>query len=276
MLEAIGLRVRRGRRWVLDGVDLSLRPGELLAVLGPNGAGKSTLLACLAGVLAPDRGEVRLDGQSLRAFSPAMLAKRRAVLSQRLDVPPQLPVDELVAFGRLPYRGTLAPAVERRILATVIEEQGIGHLVGRACGTVSAGELQRAHLARVTAQLRQTDGLSTYLLLDEPTANLDPAYQAQILKQARAMADAGTGVLAILHDLNQAAQAADRLLVLSDGQIAASGSPTAVLTPELIRRVYGIETLVLHHPLTAAPVILAGAVAVSTLATEGASTCSSP
>lgn len=273
MLEASGLHLRRGGRIVLDRVDLTLRPGELLALLGPNGAGKSTLLACLAGVLPPDRGEVRLDGRPLGELAPGQLARRRAVLSQRLDVPPQLLVDELVAFGRQPHRGSLPPAAERRILAAVIEEQGLGHLLGRACGTLSGGELRRAHLARVTAQLRQADGPPAYLLLDEPTANLDLAYQAQILDQARALADAGGGVLAILHDLNQAAQIADRLLILANGRTVAGGPPAAVLTPQLIREVYGVEALVLRHPSTEVPFILTGAPALAAGTAQGAWTC---
>ena len=244
-LEARQLRLDRGGSRALDEVGMTVRPGELVALLGPNGAGKTSLLQCCAGALLPSAGEVRLDGTSLRALPRRELARRRAVLSQRPSVPGQLRLEELVAFGRLPHRGTGPARREREIVAAAIEEMGLGRLVGRACGTLSGGELQRAHMARVLAQLRRDDAdPGGCLLLDEPTANLDPAYQRQILARARACADAGLVVLAVLHDFNEAAMVADRIVLMAAGRVVATGTPEEVLRPDLIRRVYGIETIV--------------------------------
>ncbi len=272
-LEARHLRLLRGGRRVLDDVALAVRPGELVALLGPNGAGKTSLLQCCAGALRPTAGEIRLDGTSIHALSRRELARRRAVLSQRPSVPAQLLVEELVAFGRLPHRGTRPAGCQQAIVAAAIEEMGLGPLVGRACGTLSGGELQRAHMARVLAQLRRADDApGGCLMLDEPTANLDPAYQRQILARARACADAGLVVLAVLHDFNEAAMVADRIVLLAAGRIAAEGTPEDVLAPDIIRRVYGIETIVMAHPTADRPVVLPAALGPAGRVPEGATT----
>ena len=260
-IEALDISVIRGRTRLLDGVSLSLRAGELTALIGPNGAGKSTLMACLAGGMTPDRGTVRLDGRTLAEFEPDELARRRAVLGQNTAAPGAMILEELVALGRMPYRRSSLRRQDLSIVAGAMEQMSVTHLVGRACCTLSGGELQRGHLARTAAQIWKDDGGTGagFLFLDEPTASLDPAFQWHVLCEARKLADQGFGVLLILHDFNQAALTADRIVLLNRGSIVAAGPPDQVLTVELIAQVYGIEMVRITHPQTGCPTLLPAA-----------------
>ncbi|MDF2234139.1 heme ABC transporter ATP-binding protein [Albimonas sp. CAU 1670] len=247
MLEAVSLTVRRGARETLSRVSLALAPGEVLAVCGPNGAGKSTLLAALAGDLTPAGGEVRLDGAPAAALSPHALAVRRAVLEQAPALAAPFTARELAALGlvsRRPRPAEAAAMVERALAAT-----GLAALAGRPATALSGGERARAHLARALVQIacgRAEDPVQggRYLLLDEPTASLDLARQAEAMQAARRVRDAGTGVLAVLHDLNLAAAFADRVALLAGGRLIAVGPPAEVLIAERLGEVYGLPIAV--------------------------------
>ncbi|MFP4125881.1 MAG: heme ABC transporter ATP-binding protein [Alphaproteobacteria bacterium] len=255
MLAAQDVTVAVGGRLLLDRVSLTLAPDELVAVLGPNGAGKSTLLGCLAGARPPTAGRVTLDGRPLAKLEPRALARRRAVLAQNTVITMPAHAEEVVALGRIPHADD--PAGTRRVVAAALDTADAGPFIARSVATLSGGEQQRVHLARALAQIWPADGTAAcYLLLDEPTASLDLAHQAQVMATARALADAGHGVLAILHDLNLAAAVADRLVLLAGGRLAAAGPPAAVLTAERIAAVFAIDVDVVARPDGRGPLVV--------------------
>lgn len=232
----------------LAGVSLDLRAGEVLAIAGPNGAGKSTLLALMCGERRPDAGEVLLDGTPVHALDPEARARRIGVLPQSSPLAFAFRADEVVALGRL---GKVDPQVVQGAMA----ETGVLHLAARAYPTLSGGEKQRVHLARVLVQLEGS--AEPHLLLDEPTASLDPAQQHTVLRRVRERARAGAAVAIVLHDLGLAARYADRILLLRAGRVVAEGSPWEVLEPRVLRRCYGIEAVVLAHPVDGSPLVVA-------------------
>lgn len=232
-----GLTLSLGGRRVLDGIDARFALGEVTAVLGPNGAGKSSLLACLAGLRATDGGDVRLDGQPRTSLPPRDLARRIGLLPQVADVHWDVDVATLVALGRYPHRGRWAEtAADHAAVARAMAVTDVARFAERPVSTVSGGERARVLLARVLA------GEPEWLLADEPLANLDPAHQHDALDSLRAVAEAGAGVIVVLHDLNHALRVADRVLLLVDGRASAHGAPDEVLTPDRLREAYCIET----------------------------------
>jgi len=249
-LEARQVVVDLGGTRVLDGVDLTVRAGELVALLGPNGAGKSTLLGALAGDLRPGSGAVRLDGRDLSTWAPRDLARRRAVLPQHTAVSFPFTVQEVVAMGRAPWAGTSAEDEDGERVERAMEACDVGHLRGRTVPTLSGGERARVALARVLAQA--TDAL----LLDEPTAALDLHHQELVMAQARRHADAGGAVLVVLHDLTLAAAWADRTCLLDRGAVAVDGPPREVMTEDVLSGVYGCPVEVVPHPRTGHPLVV--------------------
>ncbi|WP_238009945.1 heme ABC transporter ATP-binding protein [Dactylosporangium sp. AC04546] len=240
-----GLHKTRTGRTVLDDVDASVRAGEVLALVGPNGAGKSTLLSVLAGDLAPDRGEVTVDGRPLEDWTPVELAMRRAVLPQHHLLSFPFRVADVVRMGRAPW-----PDPGDDIVADAMAATGVAHLATRSFLSLSGGERARVALARVLAQR------AGVLLLDEPTAALDLHHQELVLRIAGERAAAGDAILVVLHDLGLAAAHADRVMVLSGGRAVADGPPAEVFTPELLTEVYRHDIEVFAHPRTGTPLIL--------------------
>ena len=225
----------------MQDVSLSVDAGEVLALCGPNGAGKSSLLAVLAGDLVPDAGAVLLGGARLEGAPPSELARRRAVLEQSPNLTAAFTVAELTALGAEVAPLALWENVSA-IASRAMRLAGVAHLAGALVPALSGGERARAHLARVLAQHlagRLSVGAGV-LLLDEPTASLDLAHQAETLAIARACANDGAAVVVVLHDLNLAAAFSDRIALLHAGGLAAVDAPVEVLTPELLHRVYGV------------------------------------
>lgn len=240
VLAARGVHVAYGEHRVLDGIDLDVRGGELVALVGPNGAGKSTLLGVLAGEPHPDAGRVLLDGVDVRDLPLTDLARQRAVMLQEVRVSFPFRVREVVAMGRHPWRGTPQEADDDAVVDRALVAADVVPLADRTFPTLSGGERARAAFARVLAQ----DG--RVLLLDEPTAALDVRHQEAVLARARAAAGDGCAVVVVLHDLTLAAAYAHRVVVLAGGRVAADGPPRAVLTSALLAEVYG-------HPLEVVP-----------------------
>jgi iron complex transport system ATP-binding protein len=247
-LEAINISVRRGGREILHDVSLGLHPGELLVVVGPNGAGKSTLLAALAGDSDVSAGEVCLDGRPLDSYSLDELAGRRAVVG----APPRLAFDytvrDVVAMGWL-HGESLGPGALEMALDVVLDANELTELARRTYMTLSSGERQRAEYARASLQLWQEEGRREprWLLLDEPTANLDVAHGITMLESFASRARQGDGVLAVLHDLDLAARFADRVALLTDGELVALGTPEQVLTAQRLSAVYRTPIHVEEH-----------------------------
>ncbi|HVZ08061.1 heme ABC transporter ATP-binding protein [Rhodopila sp.] len=258
MLEARSVTLRRGGRTILDDVSVVLRAGEVTGVIGPNGSGKSTLLRILSGVTAPDAGEVFIAGTPLRRLRPAELALRRAVLSQERPAGFAFTVRELVSLGA--QRGIPRAAAETQALVTrAIDRVGLGAAEHQATDRLSGGERQRAHLARALVQLWTGRGVANgggMLLLDEPLSAQDPLHQIDILDLAREHAGQGGTVMIILHDINAAVRAADRLVVLRQGHVAADGSPTSVVTKAMLAGVFDVDLTPCTAPEPPLPFVL--------------------
>lgn len=237
---------RIGRQWLLEQVSLALRPGELLALLGPNGAGKSTLLRLLTGEARPTRGGITLDGRPLQDWPSRALARRRAVLPQSSVLAFPFTVLEVVLLGRTPHCVGSERERDRDIAWQALAAADIVPLAERLYTTLSGGERQRVQLARVLAQIWEPprDGEVRYLLLDEPVASLDLAHQHGVLALTHRLSREGVGVLAVLHDLNLAAQYADRVAMLASGRLQAVGAPRQVLTEERVEQVFRVRARV--------------------------------
>jgi iron complex transport system ATP-binding protein len=250
MIQAHNISYQVRGKTILQDVNLILRPGKITALLGANGAGKSTLLHCLSGGLKPSSGEVILDGISLASTTKKALAKRRAVLSQANPVGFPFTALQIVLMGRSPH-STVETREDVEIAGMALHEVDAYDLKDRSFPTLSGGEQQRVHLARVLAQLwGQQDAL---LFLDEPTSALDLRHQHQLLAHARQRAEAGWSVLCVLHDANLAARYADTLIFMKHGRIVGEGSPATLMRPETFSDVFGISTTIMEHPETRRP-----------------------
>ena len=245
------VRFARGRRLIIDDVDCTVPAAAVGALLGPNGAGKSTLLHLIAGVERADAGAARLGDRDLAALRRRERARVVALAEQDVQDAPGLRVSEVVALGRTPYLGAFAGPgdLDRAVVRRCLEDAGLVGLADREYATLSGGERQRVNLARALAQEPEL------LLLDEPTNHLDVHAQLTMLGLLRELARGGLTVLAALHDLSLAASYADHVIVLSAGRVVAAGDPRDVLTPGLIRDVWGVEAHVLAHPMTGRPLI---------------------
>jgi iron complex transport system ATP-binding protein len=229
---------RRGAAAVLDGCNLGLYGGDLVAVIGPNGAGKSSLLRAIAGQLSHS-GHVTIDGRDARAMPPAARARAIGYLPQRDETVGPVRVDTMVGLGRYAWGaspGRLSPEDQRAVDAA-IAETGCGAIATRTIDTLSGGERARAALARVFA------AQTPVLLLDEPVAALDPAYQIASMRLIRGRADAGAAVLAVLHDINLAVQFADRILWMDRGQIIAETPANDPLIAGQFRKLFDADIL---------------------------------
>jgi iron complex transport system ATP-binding protein len=242
MIEVRGVVVALGGVRVLDGVDLAVRAGELVALVGPNGAGKSTLLAVLAGDQVPDAGLVRLDATPLREIRLRELARRRAVLTQEVRLSFPFEVADVVRMGRSPWRGTPAEDRDDEAVAAAMAAAEVDSLAARRFPTLSGGEKARASFARVLAQEPRL------LLLDEPTAALDIRHQEAVLGEARRWVAGGAAAVVVLHDLSLAAAHADRVVVLDGGRVRGDGPARDVLTGPLLSEVYGHPIEVVARP----------------------------
>lgn len=254
-LFAEGLTVQIGDKALIEDIALTLLPGEILAVVGPNGAGKSTLLKVLAGEMQPSWGYVCIENRNLSAWRKRELARLRAVLPQASTLAFGFLAQEVVLMGRTPHLSGGESCEDHAIVAAAMHMTRTDHLIDRVYTTLSGGERQRVQLARVLAQIWEGDA-PRYLLLDEPTNNLDLSHQHGTLTIARQFAERGVGVLAVLHDLNLAAQYADRVLVLQAGQSLAEGSPDVVFTPEIIQQTFDLPVMVQPHPCYNCPLII--------------------
>lgn len=257
MIEARNITVEINRKKLLDAVSIEMRAGEILAVVGQNGAGKSTLRKVLCGDLLSNDGAVSMSEKSLADWTLAERAKRRAVLPQDSTLNFPFTVLEVVLLGRAPHVAGAESETDYQIARAALSEVDAAGLEERLYPTLSGGERQRVHLARVLAQIwEQKSDEPRYLLLDEPTSNLDLTHQHATLKIAMRFAAEGAAVLIILHDLNLAAQYADRVLILKDGRVSAVGAPETVLTPDAIHAAFGVSVSVIKHPHFDCPLIV--------------------
>lgn len=231
-----------GANLLIQDLSLRLEPGERVALIGPNGSGKSTLLRLLARQLIPKGGAVHLNGADLAKLGRREAAKSLGLLPQAPVTPEGVSVRELVSRGRYPHKGPfMSPdAQDRNLITRALQDTGLLHLQDRDVTELSGGERQRTWIAMTLAQEPRV------LLLDEPTTYLDLAHAHEALKLLCQLAtQRGITLLMVLHDLQQASRFATRVLALQNGQIVAQGTPAAVITPEFLHRVYGLQARVL-------------------------------
>lgn len=248
--ERVTVRITEGRS-ILEDASIEIRAGEVHALVGPNGAGKTTLFGVLAGDVVAQSGEVVLDDRPIGSWRPRSLAQRRAVLLQENTVTFPFHAEQVVRMGRTPWARTPSADDDDLAVASAMELTEVTALRARAVTSLSGGERARVALARVIAQ---GTGI---LLLDEPTAALDLKHHEDVMRLIRTRADAGIAVAIVLHDLNAALAHADRVTLLSEGRVVASGPPADVLTAARIEEVYGQPVDVFPHPVTGVPLVVA-------------------
>jgi iron complex transport system ATP-binding protein len=252
-LELRGAAIGYGATTVLRELDLAIPHAKVTALLGPNGCGKSTLLRALAGLLPVTAGSIFLGGSPIAALSRKDVARSVALLSQNQPAPEGMTAIELIRQGRYPHRtlfGRWSPddeaACQEAMMLTDTEA-----LANRRFDTLSGGQRQRVWIAMTLAQH------AGILLLDEPTTYLDLSHQIEVLSMMRSLVrDHGSTVVAVLHDINQAARYADHLVLLKDGVVVAEGATGDVLTQETVRRVFDIGVDIIADPLSSTPILV--------------------
>ena len=251
-LVAEGLTLAYDRLVVARDLTLAIPRGSFTVIIGPNGCGKSTLLRALARTLRPRAGRVLLDGEPMHRMRTRAIALRLALLPQGPITPEAITVGDLVARGRYPHQGLLRQwsAADARAVADAMAATEVTDLLDRRVGDLSGGQRQRVWLAMALAQ--ETD----LLLLDEPTTFLDIAHQVEVMDLLARQHERGRTLVAVLHDLNQAARYASHMVAMKEGRVVAQGAPVDVVTEELVREVFGLRCRVLPDPETGTPMVV--------------------
>ena len=252
MLRASNLTFRAGSRALVEGATANFEAGRLHLIVGANGAGKSTLIKLLTRLMRTHEGTVEYDGADIGGWSERELARRRAVLSQAVEVAFSMPVRELVMMGRYPHFGARPGASDLHICEEVMQYFEVEAMADRSYGTLSGGEKQRVQFARVLAQIwHPLEGAARYLFLDEPLTFLDVRHQIDFMNKVRSFASQpDVVVVGVVHDLSLAARFSDRLLLLHQGRILADGSPAEVLREEYLRAAFQVSPVLLTNPAT--------------------------
>lgn len=265
MIEAKRIGLSINGKTLLNDVNLSVQPGTFTAIAGPNGAGKSSLLKILSHELTHYKGEVRINEVIASSYTVAQLSAVRAVLPQHSHVQFPFTVKQIVEMGRQHFRNSIRNNHE--LLEEVMELTGITDWANRNYFTLSGGEQQRVQLTRVLAQVWDQKTFPRYVLLDEPTSSLDIAQQQLIFSLVKKACELNIGVLAIVHDLNQAVQFADHLYFMRNGSVIAQGESKEVFTKTNIEETFCCRVNVYHDPCTNCPYIVPERTTLSTLKT---------
>jgi iron complex transport system ATP-binding protein len=267
MLRVKDISLTLGKAGILNKVSLEAAAGELCVIMGANGAGKSSLLKVIAGEYEHYRGSVSIAGNELRNMPVAEQARKRAVLSQQLNLNQPFPVIDVVSMGRFVYGAHLS-VLDKEIIICALKTMQVYNLKDRVYPTLSGGQKQRVQMARVLAQLLEEPDLyaadyvgKKMLLLDEPVTGMDILHQQLALQLATTLAAQGVLVIAVLHDFQLAAAYAQRLFLLKDGSMYATGSVEEVFTPQHIKHCFGVDVAVLQHPHCNYPLVVSAAAA---------------
>lgn len=233
---------------LLEDISLKLGAGEVVALIGPNGSGKTSLLKCITGELNRSSGSVDFNCRSMDSYAQPELAKLVAVLPQKSVLNFPFTAQEVVALGRSPHDS--GQTRNQEIVADVLEYLDASYLSDRFYTRLSGGEQQRVQLARVLAQIWDESDRPRLLLLDEPSSYFDLAHQQLLIELVRKIASRNIAVLIVLHDVNLATACADQVAVMSCGRLVTCGEPKEVVTPEVLRSVFSVETRFLHDPVS--------------------------
>lgn len=239
-------------RTICRDLTLAIPPGSFTVVVGPNACGKSTLLRAMARLLVPTQGQVVLDGQDINRLKTRDVARRLGLLPQTSSAPDGLSVAELVARGRYPHQSFLRQwsAADEEAVRSAIAATSLADLSDRPVDTLSGGQRQRAWVAMALAQE------TPILLLDEPTTFLDIAHQIDLMDLLERLNHEGRTIVAVLHDLNQAARYASHLVAMKDGKVIAEGPPADVVTREMVKIIFDIACVVMDDPVTGLPMVV--------------------
>jgi iron complex transport system ATP-binding protein len=252
MADLLNVSYRAGKARILDDVTVRFQQGRFNVILGPNGAGKSTLLRVAAGLLEPSSGEVLYGSEPVAAFTSEALARKRAMLSQHVELVFPLIAEDVVLMGRYPHYGRSPSSRDRDIVRRALEAVGIVEKRAQPYPTLSSGEQQKVQLARVLAQIWNYDDATEHkhLFLDEPTSSLDIHYQIHLLDVARELLNYNCTVVAVLHDLNLALQYGDSFFVLDSGRLATATQSADEISQELLERVFQVRAHRIRDPET--------------------------
>ena len=257
MLKTEKIYYRIGKKLILNGISAEFRPGEFNMILGPNGSGKSTFLKIFSGEINGYEGSVLYNDHKISKLKKEELAKYRAVMSQQPELGFPLTVDEVVMMGRYPHFSFNPGKKDEAICNEVMERMNLSEFKERNYLTLSGGEKQRVQYARVLAQIweRPASGFR-YLFLDEPLTSLDINYQQEFLQIARELAKEGIVLVAVMHDINLAIQFADKLFFLKEGELVGHGKPKEILSADLIKKVFNIQSTIINNPVTGNPLVI--------------------
>ncbi len=243
---------------ILKSVNLKVEYGEFLAIVGPNGAGKSTLLSVLANeISAKQKDNVLFKEKEFRNWNLKELAKNKAKFSQHNPSDITLVVKDVVLMGRYPYFNATPNQEDLQAVEEAMKETDVLHLSSREYNHLSGGEKQRVHLARVLAQLKN-DVKHKVLFLDEPLNNLDVKHQYRALQTLKSFTEKANSAIVVLHDLNLAAQFADHILLMKNGEVVSHGKPEDVFRQEIISDAYNFPCAICANPITKNPMIIFG------------------
>jgi iron complex transport system ATP-binding protein len=247
MITAKNLNLHIGDKHILNDVNIEIAESKFTAVIGPNGAGKSSLLKCLTGSEKPSSGNIQLEGKNVESYTSIQLARKRAVLSQNVDVNFPFTVREIVMMGRSPHIAGCESINDHRIVEECLEKVDMLDFEDRQFSTLSGGEKQRVQLARVLTQL-EGGNEKKYLFLDEPTSALDLKHQDEMMRLVKELIEKlDLTVFAIMHDINLAAKFADNVILLKFGRILAGGNTKETLTEQNLKSIYDIDISILKN-----------------------------
>ena len=225
---------------IVKDISIEIMPGELLTVLGPNGSGKSTLLKLISGDITPTKGEIFIDSEPLKTISIRRRALKRSVMSQSQQIMYDFSVEDIIRMGWLNDLKNKSNFNFLNILKDISSECEISHLLNRSINNLSGGEQRRVHFARALIQLKNdlNNQDNKYMLLDEPTANLDISYELNLIKILKKEVSNGIGVFLILHDLNLALNFSDKIALLKEGRLVEFGQPKRIFNDKTLSKIY--------------------------------------
>ncbi len=257
MLKINELTYNVGSKKLLDNISTDIPIGEIVVIMGANGAGKTTLLRSISNEIS-GRGTINFKGKEVKKWSYKEKAPHMSVFSQQNSDTIPLPVEEIVLMGRYPYFDNNPTEKDLEIAHKNIEKSDISKLKNQPYSTLSGGEKQRTHLARVFSQLDDNNIENKLLLLDEPFNNLDVYHQYKVMNNVRKFVEQKNTAIVVLHDLNVASQFADTILLLKDGKLIGKGSPKEIFTQKYIEKAYNYPCEIIENPVTKTPMVIFG------------------
>ncbi len=243
LIKAKEINIAYGNYLAAKDIDIEIKKGEITTIIGPNGSGKSTVLKALTRLLPYKSGDITIDDKNIKDFISKEFAKIIAVLPQQHTAPSDFTVKELVSYGRIPYQKWYQQNSEEddKIVEWAMEMTGVSKLKNKSINSCSGGEAQRAWIATILAQQPEI------LFLDEPTTFLDIAYQQETMKLVKKLnKDSGIGIVMVLHDISHTLEVSDKILVMKNGEKYSYGTPKEVITPQMLKDVYGVNAKIIN------------------------------